>query len=141
MLRIRGRTVFSRVLPGLVASLVVGFAAAFAAVDGSVPGEAPKALNLAAPEAVVEIGSSLAPRSVGDPKDAESTWFTLAVQNPTAAPVVRVLAAADRPGTSLAFAPTRMRPMIAEAAVSRSMTTPESETAATAMVGRILGGA
>ncbi len=120
MLRIRGRTVFSRVLPGLVASLVVGFAAAFAAVDGSVPGEAPKALNLAAPEAVVEIGSSLAPRSVGDPKDAESTWFTLAVQNPTAVPVVRVLAAADRPGTSLAFAPTRMRPMIAEAAVSNS---------------------
>jgi len=120
MLRIRGRNIFSRVFPGLAATFVLGFAAAFAAVDGGAPGDAGSALDLATPEAVVDVGSSLATHSVRDPKDPESAWFTLAVQNRTTAPVVRVLAAADQPGASLAFAPTRMRPTIAEAAVSNS---------------------
>ena len=120
MLRIRGRNIFSRVFPGLAATFVLGFAAAFAAVDGGAPDDAGSALDLATPEAVVDVGSSLATHSVRDPKDPESAWFTLAVQNRTTAPVVRVLAAADQPGASLAFAPTRMRPTIAEAAVSNS---------------------
>src|SRR6185503_17601487 len=120
MLRIRFGLRFFRFWPRLAAALVLAGAGAFAAPEPTPPDEATVALDFSTPEAVVDVGPSLASRSVSDPKNPESAWFTLAVRNRATAPVVRVLAAADQPDAGLAFAPARKRPTISEAAVSNS---------------------
>src|SRR5262245_2642408 len=119
MLPIR-RALTPRFLPRLAAILALIAASASAAPDAAPPAESPPALDLSTPEAVVDVGPSLTSRSVSDPKNPESAWFTLAVQNRAMTPVVRVLAAADQPDAGLAFAPARKRPTLAEAAVSNA---------------------
>jgi diguanylate cyclase (GGDEF)-like protein len=76
------------------------------------------ALNLAAREALLDIGPSLSARSVNDPADPEDAWFTVPVQNRSSTAVVRILVAADRPQSALASTPTRSRPTLLEGASS-----------------------
>ena len=76
------------------------------------------ALNLAAPEALLDLGPSLSARNVNDPSDPEDAWFTVPVQNRGTTPVIRVLTAADRPQAALATTPTRTRPTLIEAVSS-----------------------
>jgi diguanylate cyclase (GGDEF)-like protein len=76
------------------------------------------ALNLAAPEALLDLGPSLSARNVNDPTDPEDAWFTVPVQNRSSTPVIRVLAAADRPEAALAVKPPRTRPALIETASS-----------------------
>jgi diguanylate cyclase (GGDEF)-like protein/PAS domain S-box-containing protein len=76
------------------------------------------ALNLAAPEALLDLGPSLSARDVNDPSNPDNAWFTLPVQNRSNTPVVRVLAAADRPEAALAASPPRSRPVLIETASS-----------------------
>ncbi len=95
--------------------------AAHAASDipASPPGEATTtALNLAAPEALLDLGPSLSARDVNDPSDPDDAWFTVPVQNRGMTPVIRVLTAADRPQAALAITPTRTRPALIEAVSS-----------------------
>jgi len=116
--------------PHRVRRIVSAFAAwlacvmtAYAASDIPVtdPGEeTTTALNLAAPEALLDLGPSLSARNVNDPTDPEDAWFTVPVQNRGSTPVIRVLAAADRPQAALAVSPTRTRPALLEAASSNA---------------------
>jgi diguanylate cyclase (GGDEF)-like protein/PAS domain S-box-containing protein len=82
--------------------------------------ETTAALNLAAPEALLDLGPSLSARNVNDPADPEDAWFTVPVQNRGSTPVIRVLAAADQPRAALAISPTRTRPTLLEAASSNA---------------------
>src|SRR5262245_49600994 len=82
--------------------------------------ETTAALNLAAPEALLDLGPSLSARNVDDPAAPEDAWFTVPVQNRGSTPVVRVLAAAERPQAALAVSPTRTRPTLLEAVSSNS---------------------
>ena len=95
--------------------------AAYAASDisATAPGETTTtALNLAAPEALLDLGPSLSARNINDPSDPDDAWFTVPVQNRGSTPVIRVLAAADRPQSALAVSPTRTRPTLLETASS-----------------------
>jgi diguanylate cyclase (GGDEF)-like protein/PAS domain S-box-containing protein len=76
------------------------------------------ALNLAAPEALLDLGPSLSARNVNDPSNPEDAWFTVPVQNRSSSPVIRVLAAADGPEAALAVTPPRTRPALIETASS-----------------------
>jgi diguanylate cyclase (GGDEF)-like protein/PAS domain S-box-containing protein len=76
------------------------------------------ALNLAAPEALLDLGPSLSARDVNDPSSPEDAWFTVPVQNRSSTPVIRVLVAADRPESALAVRPPRTRPALIETASS-----------------------
>jgi diguanylate cyclase (GGDEF)-like protein len=76
------------------------------------------AINLAAMEAVFDIGPSLSARSVNDPADPEDAWFTVPVQNRSNTPVIRILVASDLPEAILAASPTRSRPRLLEGATS-----------------------
>jgi PAS domain S-box-containing protein len=94
---------------------------AFAATDipvAQMPETTTTALNLAAPEALLDLGPSLSARNVNDPSDPEDAWFTVPVQNRGSTPVIRVLAAADRPEAALAASPARTRPTLLETASS-----------------------
>ena len=107
----------------LQASLLAFFAAlslivaAFAA-DEPAPA-ASLGLDLALPEAVLDLGPSLAPREAG----GATGWFTLAVRNSTALPVARILEAADSPDSGLLFIPPATRPALIEATSSDSAIT------------------
>src|SRR5262249_10312781 len=76
------------------------------------------ALNLAAPEVLLDLGPSLSARNVNDPSNPEDAWSTVPVQNRSSTPVIRVLAAADRPEAALAVIPPRTRPALIETASS-----------------------
>ena len=78
------------------------------------------ALDFAAPQAVIDLGPSIAPRTVEDPADPNGSWFTIAVQNRGQTPAARVLTAADPPGAALAIAPMSGRPALVEAGVTDS---------------------
>lgn len=94
---------------------------AFAQTDDPVADSAEAtttALNLAAPEALLDLGPSLSARNVNDPSNPEDAWFTVPVQNRSSSPVIRVLAAADRPELALAVTPPRTRPALIETASS-----------------------
>ena len=53
-----------------------------ATIPSTAPGEATTtALNLAAPEALLDLGPSLSARDVNDPSDPDDAWFTVPVQN------------------------------------------------------------
>ena len=94
---------------------------AFAQTDNPVAESAEAtttALNLAAPEALLDLGPSLSARNVNDPSNPEDAWFTVPVQNRGSTPVIRILAAADRPELALAVTPPRTRPALIETATS-----------------------
>ena len=76
------------------------------------------ALNLAAPEVLLDLGPSLSARDVNDPSKPEDVWFTVPVQNRGNTPVVRVLTAAERPESALAVVPPHSRPTLLETASS-----------------------
>ena len=76
------------------------------------------ALNLAAPEALLDLGPSLSARNIVDPSDPDDAWFTVPVQNRGSTPVIRVLAAADKPQAALDVSPARTRPTLIETASS-----------------------
>jgi diguanylate cyclase (GGDEF)-like protein/PAS domain S-box-containing protein len=82
------------------------------------PGPITAAVDLAASQAVIDLGPSATPREAKDPLDPNGAWFTIAVQNRSRAPVARVLTAADPPGANIAFLPMGGRPMLVEGAVS-----------------------
>ena len=95
--------------------------AAYAAseIPSTAPGETTTtALNLAAPEALLDLGASLSARDIRDPSDPDDAWFTVPVQNRGMTPVIRILAAAERPQAALAVSPTRTRPRLLETASS-----------------------
>ena len=95
--------------------------AAYAAseIPATVPSETTTtALNLAAPEALLDLGASLSARDIRDPSDPDDAWFTVPVQNRGMTPVIRILAAAERPQSALAATPTRTRPRLLETASS-----------------------
>jgi diguanylate cyclase (GGDEF)-like protein len=110
-----------RAVGSVFAAWLVCVIAAHAAseVPVTAPGEATTtALNLAAPEALLDLGPSLSARDVNDPSDPDDAWFTVPVQNRGMTPVIRVLTAADRPQAALAISPTRTRPTLIEAVSS-----------------------
>ena len=82
------------------------------------PSETTTALNLAAPEALLDLGPSLSERDIRDPSAPDDAWFTVPVQNRSMTPVIRILAAAERPQAALAALPTRTRPALIETASS-----------------------
>jgi diguanylate cyclase (GGDEF)-like protein/PAS domain S-box-containing protein len=77
-----------------------------------------RAVDFAAPAAVLDLGPSLMARKVSEATDPDGAWFTIAVRNPTNADIARVLAAADSPTYALALQPGSHRPALIEAAVS-----------------------
>src|SRR5215510_14381877 len=87
--------------------ILLAFAALFACAVSAYGEETAAALNLAAPEALLDLGPSLSARNVNDPTYPEDAWFTVPVQNRSSTPVIRVLAAADRPESALAASPPR----------------------------------
>jgi diguanylate cyclase (GGDEF)-like protein/PAS domain S-box-containing protein len=118
-------------LRGLIPALLFTFGVAMshAAEPVAPPENATPALNLAAPEAVLDLGSAVSPRGVRDPSDPSGSWFTVAVQNRSDVPVARVLAANDPPAAGLALMPMADRPALIEAAVSDSTVVVEHATA------------
>src|SRR5262245_39019078 len=76
------------------------------------------ALNLAAPEALLDLGPALSARNVNDPSSPDDAWFTVPVQNRSTTPVVRVLTAADRTDAVLEAYPALTRPILLETASS-----------------------
>ncbi|MEA2825524.1 MAG: hypothetical protein QOF03_2006 [Alphaproteobacteria bacterium] len=76
------------------------------------------AIDFATPQPVINLGPSAAPRGLNDPSDPNGAWFTIAVQNRGAAPMARVLTAAEPPEAGLSVTPPPGRPMLVEAAVS-----------------------
>ena len=78
------------------------------------------ALDFAISAPVIDLGPSVQPRPFKDPADPNGAWFTLAIQNRSAQPVARVLAAAEPPTLGVALAAPRGRPMLIEAAAPDS---------------------
>jgi diguanylate cyclase (GGDEF)-like protein/PAS domain S-box-containing protein len=112
----------SKVISAAALSLAF-LTAAFAQSEGPVtePGQATtSALNLAAPEALLDLGPSLSARDVNDPSNPNNAWFTVPVQNRGNSPVIRILAAADRPEAALVASPPRTRPVLLETASSNA---------------------
>ena len=107
------------IFPQLIfAAVAAVFSFAVAARAEEAPAPRITAIDFAAPQPVIDLGPSAAPRGLEDPSDPNGAWFTIAVQNRGAAPTARVLTAADPPGAGLAIGPPAGRPMLLEAAGS-----------------------
>jgi diguanylate cyclase (GGDEF)-like protein len=76
------------------------------------------AVDLAGPDAVLDVGPTLAASRISDPTQPGSAWFTLPVQNRSNRPVTRVFYAADSPSGGVAPKPYNRRPTLREAAAS-----------------------
>ena len=81
------------------------------AADG--PAQAPNAVRFSGPEGVIELKDTVAPYkpSSGSPPEA-SAWYIFTAVNETTQPVIRVLYAAQPPGTGLGIFPRATRPTI-----------------------------
>ena len=95
--------------------LAVALAAASLAGAGAAGGAAqtPNAARFDGPEAVIELKDTVAPyQSPAADKSDTSAWYMFTAVNETNQPVIRVLYAAQPPGTGLAFFPRATRPTI-----------------------------
>src|SRR5262245_8947400 len=113
--------------PSCVRRAISAFAVWMACVVGACAAEEPlaspteadtTALNLAAPEALLDLGPALSARNVTDPSNPDDAWFTVPVQNRSTTPVIRVLTAVDRPEAVLEAYPALSRPILLETASS-----------------------
>lgn len=77
-------------------------------------------IDLASPDAVIDLGPALVVSRVNDPVQPGDAWFTLGVENRSAQPISRVLIAADTPGGGVAISPYNRRPTLREVAASES---------------------
>ncbi len=98
------------------------FGAALAAADaapifgGGTP--EPVVVNFAAPDAVLNLRSMLAPSQTNSPPVSGAAWFTVPVTNDGVRPVLRVLVASDSPSAGLSLSPLRVRPTLRDVAAS-----------------------
>jgi diguanylate cyclase (GGDEF)-like protein len=76
------------------------------------------AIDLAAPQAVLDLRRALSESRVTDPAEPGTSWLTLRVENSAKTSVARVLIAQEPPDAALAASPPKARPLLLGVAAS-----------------------
>ena len=82
----------------------------------AIPPVGAPAAQFATGDAVIDIGPALSGNKSDRSVAAGGAWYTVVLENRTAAPAARILVAVDAPGPGIALVPPRTRPTLAEVA-------------------------